>query len=261
MGKRKRGETTKEAKGAKGAKGAEKAAVQEERRFWLREYLEALLIAGIFLGFTNTFLVKTFYIPSESMVDTLLVGDHLFVNRFLYGPTSSPLLDRLTPSREIRRGDVVIFRSVETPETDLVKRCMGLPGDEIQIVDKQLFINGEAVDDSAYASHRDEDRVFINRRYLRRQHRLRDNFGPYVVPDDHYFFLGDNRDFSYDSRYWGSVPRHYVKGRALMIYWSYDGETPDGQWPGWGRKLQQIGETLAGFFTETRWGRTFHLIR
>ena len=233
----------------------------ENRRFWLREYYEALLIAGIFLGFTNTFLIKTFYIPSESMLDTLLVGDHLFVNRYLFGATDSTLLRRLTPARDVRHGDVVIFRSPESPTTDLVKRCVGLPGDQIQIVDKALYVNGELVDDGAYASHRDEDRVFLNRRYLSRQQRLRDNFGPLTVPEDHYFFLGDNRDYSYDSRYWGSVPRHFIKGRALMIYWSYGGETPDGKWSGWGRKLGQIGHTTTGFLTKTRWRRSFHLIR
>lgn len=232
----------------------------QERRFWLREYYEALLIAGIFLGFTNTFLVKTFYIPSESMVDTLLVGDHLFVNRYIFGPTPSAMSDWM-PNRDVRRGDVVIFRSPETPTTDLVKRCVGLPGDEIEVVDKQLHINGTEVEDSAYASHRDADRIFLNRRYLSRQQRLRDNFGPLVVPEDHYFSLGDNRDFSYDSRYWGPVPRHYIKGRALMIYWSFGGETPDGRWGGWGRKVGQLGRTASGFLTKTRWRRSFHMIR
>ncbi len=231
-----------------------------DRKFWLREYFEALLIAGIFLGFTNTFLVKTFYIPSGSMESTLLIGDHLFVNRYLFGLTASPWERRLTPFRDVRHGDVVIFRSPESPTTDLVKRCIGLPGDEVQIIGKQLWVNGIAVEDSGYASHRDE-RTFPNRRYLARKARQRDNFGPFIVPEEHYFFLGDNRDFSYDSRYWGAVPRHYLKGRALMIYWSYGGETPDGQWGGWGQKLTQITRTGAGFLTRTRWRRSFHLVR
>lgn len=229
----------------------------QSRRFWMREYLEALLIAGIFLGFTNTFLIKTFYIPSGSMKDSLLIGDHLFVNRFIYG--ESPLAP-LLPSRDPNRGDVVIFRAPEEPTTDLVKRCIALPGDSVEIVDKVVYINGEAVDDSGYAMRRDP-RVFPNRRFLSRQTRLRDNFGPFEVPENEYFFLGDNRDHSYDSRFWGTAPRHYVKGRALFIYWSYGGQTPDGQWRSWGHKLEQMFSTLGGFFTETRWGRTFHLIR
>jgi signal peptidase I len=233
--------------------------MEENGKHWTREYFEALLIAGIFLGFTNTFLIKTFYIPSESMLDTLLVGDHLFVNRYVYG--SETLLGGLTPARDVRRGDIVIFRSPESPTTDLVKRCIGLPGDEIEIREKQLYVNGAAVDDHVFASHRDTERTFPNQRYLSRQQRLRDNFGPTVVPEDHYFFLGDNRDFSYDSRYWGAVPRHFIKGRALMIYWSYGGETPDGSWEGWGSKVGQIFRTAAGFFTKTRWSRSFHMVR
>ncbi len=232
----------------------------EDRKFWLREYFEALLIAGVFLGFTNTFLVKTFYIPSGSMEETLLIGDHLFVNRYLFGPSASALERRLTALRDVRRGDIVIFRSPERPATDLVKRCVGLPGDEIQIIGKELWVNGVAVEDGGYAIHKDE-RTFPNRRYLARKARLRDNFGPFVVPEDHYFFLGDNRDESYDSRYWGAVPRRYLKGRALMIYWSFNGQTPDGEWHGWDRKLNQIGHTVGGFLTKTRWRRSFHLIR
>ncbi len=233
----------------------------EAQKYWMREYFEALLIAGIFLGFTNTFLIKTFYIPSGSMESTLLIGDHLFVNRYIFGLSSLPLEREVSPLREVRRGDVVIFRSPESPTTDLVKRCIGLSGDEIRIADKQLLVNGVPAKESGYASHRDANRTFPNRRYLDRRARKRDNFGPFIVPDDHFFFLGDNRDFSYDSRYWGAVPRHYLKGRALMIYWSFGGETPDGQWNGWNEKLGQIGRTGSGFFSQTRWRRSFHLVR
>ena len=187
------------------------------RRSLVREYLEALLIAGIFLGFANTFVLKTFYIPSGSMESTLLIGDHLFVDRFLYGDSGAA--DAVLPSRDPRRGDIVIFRSPESPTTDLVKRLVALPGDRVEMRNKELWINGEAVDDAGYTQHVDP-KVLPNRRYLSRQDRLRDNFGPLVVPEDHYFFLGDNRDRSYDSRYWGSVPRHYLKGRASVIYWS-----------------------------------------
>lgn len=223
-----------------------------------REYFEALLIAALFLGFTNTFLVKTFYIPSESMESTLLVGDHLFVNRFIFGPAASN--HSLTPARDIARGDIVIFRSPESPETDLVKRCIGIPGDEVRIVDKRVYLNGERVADDAFTIRSDRQ-TYPSSRFLDRQRRLRDNFGPFVVPEGHYFFLGDNRDKSYDSRYWGAVPRHLIKGRALLIYWSFDGETPDGTWRGWRVKIAQVARTATGFFTETRWRRSFTLIR
>lgn len=230
------------------------------QRSLTREYFEALLIAAVFLGFTNTFLVKTFYIPSSSMEDTLLVGDHLFVNRFLYGAAPNRLERRLLPLREPRRGDILIFRSVETPTTDLVKRCVAVPGDRVEIVDKALWINGEPVPDRHYALHRDPQ-VFPNRSYLVRLHRRRDNVEAFVVPPDHFFMMGDNRDFSYDSRFWGPVPRHYVKGRALVVYWSYGGETPDGEWHSVGERLRQLAGTARGFLGQTRWGRSFHLVR
>ncbi len=225
-----------------------------KKRSTTREYLEALLIAGIFLGFTNTFVVKTFYIPSGSMEETLLIGDHLFVNRFIYGPAASGFERALLPLREVRRGDVVVFRSPERPRVDMVKRCVGLPGDTVEVVDKQLYINGERVEDSAFAIHRDD-------RVLPAAVSRRDNFGPYVVPDGRYFCLGDNRDQSHDSRFWLGVPEHYVKGRAVTVYWSFGGETSDGVWRGWAAKVGQLAKTAVGFFTETRWGRTFHLIR
>lgn len=234
--------------------------MSRRRHSTAREYLEALLIAGVFLGFANTFVVKTFYIPSASMEDTLLIGDHLFVNRFIYGEGATGLERSLLPSREVRRGDIVIFRSPEEPEVDMVKRCIGLPGDTVEIVDKDLFINGRWVDDSDYTVHRDRQ-VFAERPGTPPDYVRRDNFGAFTVPPGQYFCMGDNRDHSWDSRFWGTVPRHYVKGRALLIYWSFGGETPDGTWRGWGTRLRQLGNTLVNFVTETRWSRTFHLVR
>ena len=225
-----------------------------------REYLEALLIAGIFLAFTNTFLVKTFYIPSSSMEDTLLVGDHLFVNRFIYGPAPDGPLAGLLPHRAVERGDVVIFRSPEEPEVDMVKRCVGRDGDRVHLQNKRLHLNGRPVDESAFAINRDAQ-VYRSPVRAGPQAYRRDNFGPYTVPEQNLFCLGDNRDFSYDSRFFGPVPSHYVKGRALLIYWSYGGETPDGTWEGWGARIAQFLRTAAGFFTQTRWHRTFTLVR
>ena len=233
---------------------------EKKKHSTFREYLEALLIALVFLGFTNTFLVKTFYIPSASMEDTLLIGDHLFVNRFIYGRPPAGPLARLLPHREVARGDVTIFRSVERPRVDMVKRCIGRPGDRIRIVGKDLYIDEEWVDDGDYTVHRDS-RVYGNGPEVPPAARVRDNFGPYEVEDGGFFCMGDNRDQSYDSRYWGLVPEHYIKGRALLIYWSYAGETSDGEWHGWRTKLAQLGRTALGFFTHTRWARTFHLVR
>ena len=230
-----------------------------EQRTLAREYLEALIIAAVFLLFTNTFVIQTFFIPSQSMEDTLLVGDHLFVNRFIYGPAPTALERKLLPSRPVRRGDIVVFRSPETPTLDLVKRCVAVGGDTVQVIDQQLYTNGKKVNDASYALHKNSDAglgVFADPRMS-----VRDNFGPFQVPAGHYFCMGDNRDNSYDSRFWGPLPAHLVKGRALFIYWSYGGKTSTGQWEGAGAKLRDLGETALGFFSKTRWERTFRLIR
>jgi len=229
------------------------------RRSLLREYSEAILIAALFLRFANTFVVQTFYIPSGSMEDTLLIGDHLFVNRFIYGPAGD-LGRKLLPLRDVRRGDIVVFRSKEDPTIDMVKRCIGLPGDEIRMVDKRLFLNGQPVEDSEYAERRDPI-VYQDVPAYPSQLRRRDNFGPFVVPPGHYFCLGDNRDDSNDSRFWGALPAHLVKGRAEWIYWSYGGRMADEGEHSLGEDLVQIGHTALGFFTESRWSRTFRLVR
>lgn len=227
----------------------------DQRTVW-REYTEALIIAAIFLLFTNTFVVQTFYIPSGSMEDTLLIGDHLFVNRFIYGPTATGG-EKLLPFRPVNRGDIVVFRSPEDPKLDLVKRCVAVGGDTVQVINQQLFINGKPVSDRSYALHKNPDPVgfFVDPRM-----RLRDNYGPYTVPANHYFCMGDNRDNSYDSRFWGPLPAHLVKGRALFIYWSYGGKTSTGQWEGLGPKLRDLAETAIGFFSKTRWERSFRVI-
>lgn len=243
------------------AKGEVAEAERELKRPW-RETLEALIIAAIFLRFANTFVVQTFYIPSGSMEETLLIGDHLFVNRFIYGPSASPLEDELLPRRDIRRGDIVIFRSPQEPEIDIVKRCIGLPGDTIRVRDKQLFVNEQEVDDESYALHTDERTLSATS--LPGELRNRDQFGPVTVPADHYFCMGDNRDFSYDSRFWGPVPTELVKGRAAMIYWSFDyGEDALPGSPGAesGHRLQRLVKTLFLLPVNTRWERTFQVIR
>lgn len=232
----------------------------EEGKGKLRELVEAFLIAVIFLKFAHTFVAQTFYIPSGSMEETLQVGDHLFVNRFIFG--QEKLLDGnpLIPSRPVQRGDVVIFRSVEDPGVDVVKRCIGVPGDEVRMEAKQLYLNGQRVDESAYAVHKMAGEMGsqpAQRAYVRK----RDNYGPVKVPEGHYFCLGDNRDNSHDSRWWGFLPAHLIKGRAFFVYWSYGGGTPDGKWRGLGAKLAQLAQTAIGIPTKTRWNRTFLLIR
>jgi signal peptidase I len=226
----------------------------------LREYAEALLIAAIFLRFANVFVVQTFYIPSGSMEQTLLIGDHLFVNRFIYGPAPTAPEKTLLPARTVHRGDIVVFRSPENPNLDVVKRCIALPGDVVDVVDKKLYLNGKQVRDESFAQHTDPN-LFPDSPFISEQFRRRDQFGPYTVPPDSYFCMGDNRDHSHDSRFWEALPAHLLKGRALLIYWSYGGETPDGSAETTGQRVRRLGKTALGFFTNTRWERTFRLIR
>lgn len=227
------------------------------RRSALRDNLEALLIALIFAFFAKTFVVQAFKIPSGSMEQNLLVGDHILVNKFAYAPTLTELERRLLPVSALGRGDVVVFKFPEDPERDFIKRCIALPGDRIQLIDKQAFVNGKALEESGYVYFADT-RTYTHRRslFLADGYRLRDNFGPYTIPDGHYFFLGDNRDNSNDSRFWGTVPSIYVKGRALLVYWSFDGDQEPLEWSGYQAKLEQFAAVARGFLSQTRWERT-----
>lgn len=232
-----------------------------EEKSWQREYLEALLIAVIFATFARTYVVQAFKIPSGSMEQNLLIGDHILVNKFIYGPTALGRVEQaLLPVREVERGDIVVFKFPEDPYRDFIKRCMGLPGDTVEVRDKELILNGERVDDESYTWH--VDPFVIPRSPFLQNNRTRDNFGPYTVPAGHYFCMGDNRDNSNDSRVWGAVPREYVKGRAFMVYWSFEtiGQEPV-EWPGFTGKLRQISQVALHFFTRTRWERTFRIVR
>ena len=218
------------------------------RRSTLREYFEALLIAVIFATFARTYVVQAFKIPTGSMEENLLIGDHILVNKFLYGDTLGALDAAVLPHREVRRGDVVVFRYPEDPSRDFIKRCVGLPGDKVELMGDLLYVNEQLVDDASYAHHVPEVRY-------------RERFGPMTVGDDEYFCLGDNRDNSRDSRAWGGVPASFVKGRAFLIYWSYDGGRQSLEWPGYWGKLRQLAEVARGFFTNTRWSRSFKIVR
>ena len=165
----------------------------------------------------------------------------------------------MPPARSVRRGDVVVFKFPQAPERDFIKRCVGIPFDTVQLIDKQLYINGELADDDVYVQHTDPRLFRRNSPFA--DGRRRDNMPAITVPDDHLFCMGDNRDESHDSRFFGPVPLAQVKGRAAVIYWSYGGETPDGTWRGWSHRIQQLGRTALGFLTKTRWDRTLQVIR
>jgi len=231
-----------------------------DERSILREYLEALLIAVIFATFARTWVVQAFKIPSGSMEQNLLVGDHILVNKFIYGPTLGRLDGWLLPEREIRRGDVVVFKFPQDPSRDFIKRCVGLPGDEVRIVDKVLFINGQRVDDEQYVFHTDPG-VSPSSRFMPETSRYRDNYGPRTIPPREYFCLGDNRDNSNDSRAWGDVPQEYVKGRALMVYWSFQSQAIPPRRDGLAGKLEGLEQVGLHFVSGTRWNRTFRIVK
>ena len=223
----------------------------------LREYLEALLIAVIFATFARTWVVQAFKIPSGSMEKNLLIGDHILVNKFIYGPRTSALEEMLLPVRKVRRGDVVVFKYPGDPSRDFIKRCMGIPGDTLKMIGKDLYINDRLARDSSFTYYADAESYPGEFAFPRR----RENFGPKTVPLDSYFCMGDNRDNSNDSRSWGVVPESYLKGRAFLVYWSFDSDEEPIEWSGYGEKVRQISQVALNFFTHTRWDRTFRIVR
>src|SRR6266508_335269 len=198
---------------------------EDKKKSTFREYYEALLIAVIFVNFARIFAFQAFKIPTGSMEDNLKVGDHIIVNKFIYGPASNAW-KRVLPLRDPKRGDIIVFRYPLQPDTDFVKRVIGMPGDTVEIRDKKVSVNGKQLVEP-YVIHEDST-VYPLQPALPEPYRSRDQFGPFTVPAGQYFAMGDNRDRSSDSRYWGTVPRGMIKGRAFMVYWSW-GRTPPPQ--------------------------------
>jgi signal peptidase I len=224
-----------------------------------REYYEAILVAFILALFVRTYIFENFKIPSGSMMDNLLIGDHLVVNKFVFSRNLDTVLHKVLPYRGPQRGDVVVFKYPEDCRRDFIKRCVAVAGDTVEIRSKQLYINHQAQDEP-YVVFKDP-RIYPNSHNINERERRRDHFGPYLVPEDRIFCLGDNRDNSLDSRFWGPVPLDHVKGRAVLIYWSWEAEPNDWQWRGARHRMKQLGEVFLHFFTKTRWERQFRLIR
>jgi signal peptidase I len=224
-----------------------------------REYYEAILVAFILALFVRTFVFENFKIPSRSMEDGLLVGDHLVVNKFIFSEHADNVLYRLLPYRSPKRGDVVVFKYPVNPRRDFIKRCVALAGDTVEVRDKVLFVNGEAQVEP-WVVHKKAG-IIPNRASVPASLRPRDNFGPYEVPPASVFCMGDNRDNSSDSRFWGPVPVQNIKGRAVLIYWSFQAPPSDGEWHSLGNRVKQLADVFLNFFTKTRWDRQFRLIR
>ena len=240
---------------------------EDEDREPQRSTLAEWTITIILLLFLTTTLVQAYVIPTGSMEDTLLVGDHLLVDKLAYAPPGS-ISQYFLPYTDVKRGDIIVFRYPVDISQTFVKRCIGVPGDHIRIVDQQVYVNGERLNEP-YTYHK----ATYSDTY-------RDNFpsepngpleagaiemletdvvdGEVVVPEGHYFALGDNRDFSLDSRYWGFVPRENIIGKPLIIYWSYD--APTDQLNSSSISLDHLIDLSRNFFGKTRWNRTFQLI-
>ena len=191
-----------------------------KKKSTFREYAEAAVIAVLLALFIRAFVVQAFKIPSGSMEPSLLIGDHILVNKFIYG-IKIPFLHRtIIPIREPNRDDVIVFIYPVDKSKDFIKRVIGLSGEQIEIIDRKIYINGKVYDNNHgfYANQEGNP----GGKY---------RFGPVTVPDNQYFVMGDNRDHSYDSRFWGFVPSESIKGKAFIIYWS---------WPHWKRFLNLI---------------------
>ena len=233
-----------------------------------REYFESLAITVILALFGTTFIVQAFKIPTPSMENNLLVGDHLLVNKFAYG-TRGSIADSVLPLRDIRRGDIIVFKYPLDLSKHYVKRAIGLPGDRVRVEDAQVFINGEPLSepykqmmerafrpnyppvagDTSYTL----DGILWYRKYQQGNE--------VVVPPDYYFAMGDNRDNSQDSRYWGFVPREVIVGKALVRYWSYESDSDAYRRTEVSDRLRQVFDLVTNFFRKTRWSRTLRIIR
>ena len=208
------------------------------RKSTAREYFESICVAVILALFVRTFVVQAFKIPTGSMEPNLMIGDHLLVNKFNFAPTLSGAEATVLPIDPIHRGDIIVFKYPEEPERDFIKRVIGLPGETLELKNKKVFINNTPLDEPYVhflIPPGDETPSDFD---------VRMTYGPVTVPANHYFMMGDNRDNSQDSRYWGFLPREYVKGKALFVYFSF-GDELDG---------------LSNLFTSIRWNRIFHQI-
>ena len=198
------------------------AVPQKNKKGKLRENIEALVIAVLLALFIRAFIVQAFKIPSGSMQDTLLIGDQLLVNKFIYGVKLPFTNITIIPVKNPQRGEIIVFKYPEDPSKDFIKRVIAVGGDTVEIRNKVLYVNG-LKQTSEYAVH-------VDPRVFPREFQPRDNFGPITVPKDKLFVMGDNRDESNDSRYWGFVDISAVRGRAILIYWSWDSQNFNVRW-------------------------------
>ncbi|HWX91281.1 MAG TPA: signal peptidase I [Terriglobales bacterium] len=244
--------------------------VKDSNTDWLTS-IQSLLATVVIAVFVITYIVQAFQIPSESMENTLLIGDYLLVDKLCYG--GGGVGDFVIPYRQIHRGDIIVFHYPVNPAQHFVKRVVGIPGDRIHLVRKRVFINGQPLNEPYARYFKPEPNPFrddfprldvldpgINADWWVQMPKLVED-GQLIVPEGHFFAMGDNRDDSSDSRYWGFVPRANIIGRPLLIYWSIS--DPDDAMPPsptLGDRLYHLAYAVTHFFQITRWGRTFRLV-
>jgi signal peptidase I len=222
----------------------------------VREYLEMLVGAVVLALFARAFIFQAFKIPTGSMEPNLLIGDHLLVDKLVFSPTTGWVEDLVFGKRKVERGDVVVFKYPEDPSRDFIKRVIALPGERVEIQEKRVFINGQVIDEP-YAHFLEAPLHRSDPEYGLFAEDGKDNYGPRVVPEDAVLVLGDNRDNSKDSRFWGTLPLDQIKGRAVLVYWSYEASREEYQR---GASFQWLKDTFSAF-GRTRWSRFFHVIR
>jgi signal peptidase I len=244
-----------------------------------RDTFESLVVTVILAIFGTTFVIQAFKIPTGSMENTLLIGDHLLVNKFLFA-VHSAVFEHILPYRAVRRGDVVVFKypypedEAQEPGEHFVKRVIGVPGDRVRIDHRQVYINGQKLNEP-----------YVRHAYPADEPRPGDSFPPapgeylpgstlhwstdiqnyvrngeLVVPPGRYFVMGDNREESWDSRFWGFAPRDLVSGRPLFIYWSFETPRNEYQRNSLGDRVSQLADLVIHFFNKTRWRRTFKFV-
>lgn len=251
-----------------------KPAEHDQQQTTLPEYLESLLVTVLLALFATTFVLQAFKIPSASMESTLLIGDHLLVNKFIFGGRGA-WYEKLLPYRSPERGDIIVFKYPYADHTHYVKRVIGLPGDRLKMIDQRVYVNGKVLNEpyvvhdpnAGYDPLNDAfppigNQFFssgLNPEWIREMKKYVHN-GEIVVPPNKYFAMGDNRDHSLDSRYWGFVDRDAIMGRPFLIYWSVDANSSDyGQSSFWER-LKGVIDTLIHLPRRTRWSRMLHTV-
>ncbi len=258
-------------------KSAPAAASQEHQgdHTTVSEYLESLLVTVILALFGTSFVVQAFKIPSASMESTLQIGDHLLVNKFIFGG-SGAWYEKVLPYRPLARGDIIVFKYPYADHQHFVKRVIGLPGDHLKLADQQVYVNGKllnepyVVHDSGISSYDSFNYTFPPAKEQlipsgvlpdwRSEFRKHVSGDEIVVPVGKYFAMGDNRDHSSDSRYWGFVDRDAIMGRPFLIYWSVDATSSDYAQTTFWQRLIGIFDTLAHLPARTRWSRMLHTV-